>query len=174
MSDIDYRKMYIDQVYLVNQKIKIIDGCIEIIQKINREIVQKKLFNKEVEYYKDFKNNIPKKRQILELYSVEEEDDELLKVKTKRIILHIEEFLLIFESVSRKNGLVEIAKILQDTKPNNISPDLIRHHIDMIAEFLHSYGGVINKKKRKSKKRKTNKKKRKTNKKRNKTKKSKK
>ena len=82
--------------------------------------------------------------------------------------------ILIFESVSRKNGLVEIAGILQDTKPNNISPDLIRNHIDMIAVFLHSYGGVINKKKRKSKKRKTNKKKRKSKKKRNKTKKSKK
>ena len=175
MSDTDYRKIYIDQVELVKQKTKIIDGCIKIIQKRklynHGELDEKELFNEEVLEYDDFKSMISRRRQIENLYSAGGEHDDLLKVKTERIKLHIEEFLLIFETVSRSNGFVDIAQILQDTKPNNISENLIDDHKYMIKEILDTYGGVINKKKQK-KKRKS--KKRKSNKKRNKTKKSKK
>jgi len=170
MSDTDYRKIYIDQVNLVIQKTKIIDGCIKIIQK--RKLYNRgKLFNEEVLEFYDFKSKIPRRSYIENTYNTTGEDDDLLKVKTERIKLHIEEFLLIFETVSRSNGFVDIAQILQDTKPNNISENIIDDHKYMIKEILDTYGGVINKKKQK-KKRKS--KKRKSNKKRNKTKKSKK
>ena len=146
MSDTDYREIYIDKVNLVRQKTKIIDGCIKIIKKTNREIVQDKLFNKEVLEYYDFKSKIPKRSYIENTYNTTGEDDDLLKVKKERIKLHIEEFLLIFERVCIINGLNENAQMLRNER---------------VEEMLTSNGGVINKKKRKSnkKKRKSNKKK---------------